>query len=211
VCVCVCVCVCEVYVQLPGLSRSGTQLACCRDCGWGDSSTPALPFIFTRVAGCQGSCCLLLPTSRRVASAPVGSAPTPCARWKVGCSQRPCTALLLASNDTQVGVGAAGAVHCICVGWTAAAAAGTSSAISRAHFLLCVCAAGCAGSSQCLRHHSRQSAPLAPCAGLSPFRDPLDFGLRAAGGSFYTGEPVGGRHRPVLQAALQVWCLQPSR
>jgi hypothetical protein len=27
----------------------------------------------------------------------------------------------------------------------------------------------------------------------------------------YTGEQVGGRHMPVLQAALQVWCLQPTR
>jgi hypothetical protein len=43
-----------------------------------------------------------------------------------------------------------------CVGWKAAAAAGTSSAISRAHFLLCVFAAGCAGSSQCLWYHSRR-------------------------------------------------------
>jgi hypothetical protein len=136
-------------------------------------------------------------------------------RWKVHRSQRPSPSMALAGNDTQVGDAS---VWCgrSCAGtaglcWVTAAAAGTSSANSGTHFLLCVCAAGCAGSSQCLWYHSRQSAPLAPCAGLSPFRDPLDFGLRAAGGSFYTGELVGGRHMPVLQAALQVWCLQPTK
>jgi hypothetical protein len=105
---------------------------------------------------------------------------------------------------------------------TAAAAVFTASQGQQRHHTLtqptCVCAVSAALCVHRLKPMPVVQAPptRAPAVGLSPFRDPLDFGLRAAGGGSHTGEPVWWIHTArqavcLLGNSLSCSCLALSR